>query len=80
MPKCNVSECQNNAVAEVILYDVYYDGSVFYEQDTTCPHICAEHLIDNENRAAGVRQPRGSVQYPFSNQNNAQGFTIYRPL
>lgn len=37
-------------------------------------------MIENEQEAKGLRKPRGSVSYPFSNKHHAQGFTIYRPL
>lgn len=79
-PKCHVDGCPNPAAVEVILYDVYHDGHVFFEQDVTCPHLCQEHVAENEKKAAGVRKPRGSVSYPYSNGHGAQGFTIYRPL
>ena len=80
MLKCDVEGCENVAVAEVILYDVYQNGKVFFEQDFGCEFICAAHIVENESKAKGVRQPQGSVEYPFTNQNHAQGFTIYRPL
>jgi len=80
MPKCAVAGCQSDATAEVILYDVYHDGSVLFQRDETCPYICAKHLVQNEAEAAGVREPRGIVEYPHSNRHGAQGFTIYKPL
>jgi len=80
-PKCSVQGCGADATCEVILYDVYtHDGTVFFEQDFTCPHLCAEHVAENEKKAQGERRPRGEVNYPYSNQQAAQGFTIYRPL
>jgi len=80
-PKCSVSGCTADAVCEVILYDVYlHDGTVFFEQDYTCPYLCAEHVVENEAEAKGERKPRGVVTYPYTNQHAAQGFTIYRPL
>lgn len=80
MPQCRVNECENDATVEVLLYDVYPDGEVFFEQDHTCGWLCDLHLAENERRARGVREPRGSVIYPFTNQFLSQGFTIYRPL
>ena len=80
MPKCAVAGCQSDAVAEVIQYDVYHDGSILFQQDETCPYLCAKHLVQNEDEAAGVREPRGIVEYPHSNRHGAQGFTIYKPL
>jgi hypothetical protein len=78
---CSVEGCKNPAYVEVVLYDVYLaDQGVFFEQDFTCPYLCAAHMAENEEKARGVREPRGHVSYPFSNKENAQGFTIYRPL
>jgi hypothetical protein len=128
-PQCSVPGCSINADVEVILYDVYPHGEVFFEQDSTCPYLCMTHVLENENTAvtqllrreaeaiAGailskvesttqvpertgppkarrvvdllkepsydgppLRQPRGEVKYRYTNQNHAQGFTIYRPL
>lgn len=80
--KCSV--CGKKADVEVFLYDVYpHQGdaaSVFFEQDFTCSHLCFEHMAENENRAKGTRKPRGTVDYPYSNRNGAQGFTVYRRL
>ena len=79
--QCSVAGCDNVATCEVILFDVYmHDGSVFFEQDDTCPYLCAQHVLENEEGIKGERKPRGSVQYPFTNKNGAQGFSIYRPL
>lgn len=78
---CRVEACRNPADYEVILYDFYTEvGDVFFERDFTCPYICCEHAVENEERAVGVREPRGSVSYPCTNRERAQGFTIYRPL
>ncbi len=80
-PKCCVAGCANDATVEVILYDVYVElRDVFFEQDHTCPYLCGEHLVENEQGIRGTRKPRGSAEYPYSNQEDAQGFTIYRPL
>ncbi len=80
-PKCSVAGCGADARVEVILYDVYTDmRDVFFEQDHTCPYLCGDHLVQNENGIRGERRPRGSSSYPHSNQHCAQGFTIYRPL
>ena len=80
-PRCAVEGCNREATVEVILYDVYpFECDVFFERDFTCPHLCAEHMAENETRARGVRTPRGHVEYPFTNKHSAQGFTIYRPL
>jgi len=67
---------------EVFLYDVYTKGEpqVFFERDTTCPFLCPEHMVENEENVRGVRAPRGSAMYPYSNKNGALGFTIYRHL
>lgn len=86
MPKsiyhCAAPNCTAPATVEVYLYDVYANstGEVFSEIDTTCPFLCAEHVKQNEVGAKGERKPRGTIEYPFSNANGAQGFTIYRNL
>jgi len=80
---CSVDGCEREAAVKVILYDVYLyyaDGGVFFEQDFTCPFLCAEHMSENESQAKGVREPRGFVKYPYTNRNRALGFTIYFPL
>jgi hypothetical protein len=87
--RCGVEGCENLAACEVILYDIYFDsGEVFFERDITCPYVCQKHMIGNERQAYSYeetrcpprRQPRGTVHYPFTNKNHAQGFTIYRPI
>ena len=81
MEQCSVKGCTQKADYRVILYDVYMDEQeVFFEQDSTCPFLCASHMAENERRAKGVREPRGDVAYPYTNQHGAQGFTIYQPL
>jgi hypothetical protein len=83
MQKCRVHGCDKKAEFEAILYDVYpYPAfaDVFFQQDFTCPYLCAEHMVQNEVHSKGIRQPRGHVHYPFTNRHEAQGFTIYRPL
>ncbi len=81
MEKCSVRGCENTASVRVVLYDVYpLDGSVFFEEDHTCPRLCEQHLLENEEKASGTREPRGAVRYPYSNKHGAQGFTIYQPL
>lgn len=76
---CRVHKCTRIAYFEVILYDVY-PGDVFFKQDYTCPYICQDHMTENEEKASGIREPRGRMRYPFTNRYGAQGFTIYRPL
>jgi hypothetical protein len=87
--RCGVEGCEDLAAYEVILYDIYFDsGEVFFEPDITCPYLCQKHMIENErqafsfeeNQGPPIRQPRGTVYYPFTNKNHAQGFTIYRPI
>ena len=80
MEKCKVKGCNNGAAYEVILYDFYASGEVFFEQDDTCLFICTEHAIQNEREADGTREPKGSMTYPYTNRNCAQGFTIYKPI
>jgi hypothetical protein len=80
MEKCRVEGCGRDADLEVILYDFYLHGDVFFEQDFTCRYICMKHAIENEAGAEGERKPRGMVMYPYTNRGGAQGFTIYRPI
>ena len=82
MPKtprvCSVSECDNPAFCEVLLYDVYVDAEdVFMERDCTCPFLCRQHMSENELSCDGTREPRGDCIYRFTNQGQAQGFSIY---
>lgn len=79
--KCYAPNCQAPVDVEVILYDVYPDeGDVFFERDFTCPFLCNQHMVENEEQARGTREPGGDMQYPFTNKNGARGFTIYKPL
>ena len=81
MPICSVQQCNHEAQFEVILYDVYlFEGTVFFEQDYTCPYICVDHLRENEEGIVGTRELRGTPDYPHTNQHGAQGFSIYRPI
>lgn len=80
---CSVEGCQHRAEYNVILYDVYIFADaqeVFFQQDTTCPFICAHHMAKNERLAEGERKPRGEMYYPYTNRHGAQGFTIYQPI
>jgi hypothetical protein len=82
--KCAVPGCGEEACVEVRLYDLYigrgYEPEVFNERDYTCPYLCEQHLLENEEKAEGERKARGYVKYPYSNQMSALGFTIYRDL
>jgi hypothetical protein len=79
-PQCSVDDCDRDSAVEVRLYDVYPDGTVFDQLDFTCPFLCRQHLKENEEGARGERKGRGMVNYPFTNRENAVGFTIYRPF
>lgn len=83
--KCSAPNCQKPAEFEVYLYDLYLrlDGELreeFFQQDFTCPYLCHDHVTENEREANGIRQPRGYVEYPFTNRGRAQGYTKYRPI
>jgi len=79
--KCSVDGCDKPAAYRVILYDFYpHNGDSFWEQDFTCPFICTAHAIENEKTADGERKPRGFVRYRYTNQQAAQGFSIYEPI
>lgn len=77
---CAVAGCGNRASVEVILYDVYQHGEVYFERDETCPYLCCDHMVENESQARGARMPRGHIDYPHTNRSGLRGFTIYRPL
>jgi hypothetical protein len=78
---CSVDGCARNAEYEVYLYD-YYESlqEEFYEQDYTCPFLCDAHMEQNEQEMTGVRAPRMSPDYPFTNRQGAQGYAKYAPL
>jgi hypothetical protein len=51
-PKCSVENCGSDAIVEVLLYDFYAEmPEVFLERDITCPFLCAEHMVQNEQQA-----------------------------
>jgi hypothetical protein len=77
---CSVQDCSNQATAEVMLYDVYESGEVFFERDFTCPYLCPQHVAENEASIQGERNPETITNYKYTNQHSAQGFTVYRPL
>lgn len=79
---CSVAGCEKPAAVEVRLFDIYlgYDPEIFDKRDFTCPFLCADHLAENEATAAGKREPRGFVQYRYTNRDRAQGFSTYRKL
>lgn len=79
--KCSVDGCKQTAEFEVSLYDLYMDeADSFLQIDFTCPHLCVDHMVENEEKAKGERKPRGFVEYPHTNKLKAQGFCIYRPF
>jgi len=84
--KCCADDCDNDADYIILLYDHYYNGSVFFEQDFTCPFLCEKHMQENESgvgNTGGVgklRYPRGVNSYPYSNRHRAQGYTKYLPI
>ncbi|WP_152547802.1 restriction endonuclease [Paenibacillus ehimensis] len=79
---CSVDGCLELADYEVYLYDYYAPplNQEFMAQDFTCPYLCEHHMNENENQAVGKKVPRGTVTYPYSNKNRAQGYTKYIPV
>jgi hypothetical protein len=58
-PVCSV--CRKPAYVECFIYDVYLDClDVFFEQDFTCPYLCAQHFEENERRAFSLFGPQES--------------------
>ena len=72
--------CDAPASVEVMLYDVYSDGTIFSETDFTCPYLCEAHRIENESSRVGNKVPRGVALYKYSNKNGAQGYTKYKSV
>ncbi len=54
---CAVDNCTNQAVVEVFLYDDYscYNDGEFLASDFTCPYLCKEHWLENEQKAKSPR-------------------------
>ena len=77
---CSVPHCSKRASVQVMLYDVYENGQVFFEPDFTCPYLCPQHIAENERSIQGTRAPTTISNYPYTNQHSAQGFSIYLPL
>jgi len=82
--KCRVPGCKRNATIEVILYDFYDNtGTPFFERDSTCPFLCAEHAIENEHTAVGSRGPKyqkHKIKYRYTKKRPTTGFSVYLPL
>lgn len=68
--RCRVPGCQNLADFTVALLDVWQD---FYEQDMTCPFICAGHREENARRRKD-RRPT------LTNRCMAEGVSVFLPL
>jgi hypothetical protein len=59
-PNCSVKGCKSPADFEVILYDVYVGTDVFFERDFTCPFLCFDHDVENEEKAKTYPEPEPS--------------------
>lgn len=79
---CSVEGCGNVAEYAVFLYDNYdyNDNHEFLEQDYTCPFICTEHFEENEINCSGRREYRTALNYMYTNQQYAQGYSRYLPI
>ena len=50
-----------------MLYDFEpIGGAIRFEVDLSCPYLCREHAVDNEEQARGDRGTHARVVYPFS--------------
>ena len=79
--RCSVDGCPNLAAYRVLLYDFdSVGGAVRFGADETCPHLCLEHAVDNEQLAHGARGTHELVTYPHTNQGRERGLTIYLDL
>lgn len=81
LPFCRVNGCNSPATVKVFLHDEYQNPQdVFHEQDKHCPYLCDQHMQENELNAVGVREPRGVVEYPYTNQRHANGWSVYEAI
>ena len=79
--ECSVEGCTRDAVVEVILYVIYpEEQQVFFERDCTCPYLCAQDMVENEERLRRERGRCGAARYPFTNGQGANVFTAYCTL
>ncbi len=79
MPKCSIPTCTVPAIAQAFQYDVQ-GGEPIWRSDDSCPFLCRTHLAANEAETIGERKPGGKVEYIYTNQSQATGFTVYKPL
>jgi len=79
--RCSVDGCPSLAAYRVMLYDFDpVEGAIRFEPDETCPYLCREHAVDNEEHARGRRAPRVRVTYPYTNRDGRHGLSIYLDL
>ncbi len=70
---CGVPGCAEPPVYRVMLYAFEIgNGSLIWEEDTTCSLICRMHACDNERF--------GSYPPAFTNRNKRVGISVYTPL
>lgn len=79
--RCSVEGCPNLAAYRVMLYDLDpAEGAVRFDADETCPSLCLEHVLDNEQGARGERGLHAVVAYPHTNRDGRPGVTVYLDL
>lgn len=80
-PICSVSGCRNVAACEVFRQNMDLPaGECRCDRDDSCPYLCRKHITENERLAKGVREQKGRVIYPYTNQRKLMGFSVYMPL
>lgn len=79
--RCSVEGCPSLAAYRVMLYDFEpVGGAVRFVADETCPYLCLEHAVDNEEHARGERGTHVHVAYPYTNRDREHGVSVYLDL
>jgi hypothetical protein len=78
--KCSVEDCSADAELYVYLQDDYGYSIEYDERDPSCPYMCHEHAVQNDEESIGFGRER---QYPFSKwagRRTVRGWTSYRDI
>lgn len=79
--RCSVDGCPSLAAYRVMLY--HFDpaeGAVSFAEDESCPYLCREHALENEEEARGERSLYGRVAYPHTSRGGDRGISLYLDL
>lgn len=81
---CAVQGCGRHAEFEVFVHGFSFythdKGGILDYQDSTCPFLCREHMIENEERASGPRRWDSDTRYPHTKKDRGSGYTTYLPI